>query len=170
MRSFGLLLLLLGSSACGSSSGQDLGAPDLAVFLPDLGVKQDLAPPRDLAASVDLAPSADLYPSADMGGYVVQVANGSLSFNPAMLTIARGSVVTWVWYEALDHNVISGTVSMNVGTPDNKFCSDSDTNCGSAPVFSSPHSYSHTFTTAGTFPYYCDPHAGIMRGTIVVVP
>jgi plastocyanin len=31
--------------------------------------------------------------------------------------------------------------------------------------------YDHTFTTAGTFPYFCAPHASSgMVGTIVVQP
>ena len=28
--------------------------------------------------------------------------------------------------------------------------------------------FSHTFNTAGTFPYYCRVHGAMMQGTIVV--
>jgi plastocyanin len=95
----------------------------------------------------------------------VQVGpGGNLTFNPASLTVKVGDTVTWTWSSG-GHNVVSGAG----GTPDNKFCSPSDTSCASAPLSSSGTTYTHTFTATGTYPYYCSPHfASGMTGTIIV--
>ncbi len=63
------------------------------------------------------------------------------------------------------HNVVSGTNGMS----DGKFCNQMNTNCASAPTESSGNTYSFTFTTAGSYPYFCRPHASLgMTGTITV--
>jgi len=85
-----------------------------------------------------------------------------------MVTIHPGDTVQWVW-QSPGHTVTSGTVKMGMGTADNKFCSPSDMNCATAPTSTTGAMYSHTFTQAGMFPYYCRPHAGAgMIGTVVV--
>jgi plastocyanin len=100
------------------------------------------------------------------GGNTVMVANGGLSFSPSTLTVSVGSTVTWKWATS-NHTVTSG--DGNTGTPDNKFCSPNDTNCATSPTSMTGAIYSHTFTTAGTYPYFCRPHAGAgMTGTIIV--
>jgi len=75
----------------------------------------------------------------------------NFSFSPQTLTITTGDIVKWT--------NISGT--HNVRANDNSFYSGS-----AAPA---PWEFTHTFTTAGDFPYYCEPHASMgMTGTIVV--
>jgi plastocyanin len=92
------------------------------------------------------------------------VGNGGLTFSPANLTIHAGETVHWVWASS-GHNVVSGSN----GTADGRFCSPSDTSCGSAPLSNSGTTYDHTFTTPGTFPYYCSAHFLLgMTGTIFV--
>ena len=89
---------------------------------------------------------------------------GSLVFSPASLTIHVGDTVHWVWASPT-HSVVSGAN----GTADNKFCSPSNTNCDNPPLSAMGATYDHTFTTAGTFPYYCSVHVSLgMTGTIVV--
>jgi plastocyanin len=91
---------------------------------------------------------------------------GNLGFDPATLTITVGDTVHWVWASA-PHNVVSGTA----GAADGKFCSPSDTNCATAPLMEAGTTYDHTFTQAGTFPYFCAAHFNLgMVGTIVVQP
>lgn len=120
-------------------------------------------------AAVDSPSNADSSPAdsgadgAETGAHVVTVGSGGLSFSPSTLTINVGETVRWVWAGS-NHNVVSGTVAA-----DNKFCSPTDTNCATAPTSASGATYSHTFTTAGAYPYFCAPHrlAG-MTGTITV--
>jgi plastocyanin len=89
---------------------------------------------------------------------------GQLVFDPATLTIKVGDTVHWVWATA-GHSVVSGTN----GTTDNQFCSPNNTSCGNPPLSLAGATYDHTFTTAGTFPYYCSVHFSLgMTGTITV--
>ena len=82
----------------------------------------------------------------------VQVRN--FVFDPAVVTITVGDTVTWVRVEGL-HNVLADDGSFTSGPPNSTWIS-----------------YSHTFTQAGSFPYYCQVHGGPggvgMAGTVVV--
>lgn len=86
----------------------------------------------------------------------VQVGpSGSMTFSPTQLTIDAGQRVTWQWGSA-GHSVDSGTDCAT----DNLF------NSG---LLGAGASFSHTFSTPGTYPYFCAPHCGTgMTGTIVV--
>jgi len=89
---------------------------------------------------------------------------GALVFTPADLTIQVGDTVRWVWGSS-GHSVVSGTN----GNADNQFCSPSNTGCDNPPLSSKGTTYEHTFTQAGTFPYYCSVHFTLgMTGTITV--
>ncbi len=83
------------------------------------------------------------------------LTSGGNRFEPANVTIAAGTTVTWTWVGGF-HDVTA--------TGDPAFPSSG------APV-SPPNSFSHTFNTPGTYLYFCSVHgapsAG-MRGTIVV--
>ena len=80
------------------------------------------------------------------------VAFGSFFFNPKSLTINVGDTVIWSG-PAGSHSV--------TGRP------GSDPLCGSAVGIST---CTHTFSTAGTFPYICIPHQGLgMTGIVSVV-
>src|SRR5215472_2186449 len=102
----------------------------------------------------------------DGGGNTIHVGpNGTTTFAPSTLTIHVGASVTWVW-DSNHHTVTSGTVQAGVATPDNKFCSPNDQNCNAGTISDSGATYSHTFTTAGSYPFFCFPHAGAgMTGT-----
>jgi plastocyanin len=96
--------------------------------------------------------------------------NGTFVFDPAMVTIKVGDTVHWTWASA-GHSVVSGQVINNTTMADGKFCSPNDTNCATAPASLAGATYDHTFTVAGTYPYYCAPHSVIgMVGTVVVQP
>jgi plastocyanin len=89
---------------------------------------------------------------------------GALVFTPAKLTIHVEDTVRWVWGSG-GHSVVSGTN----GNADNRFCSPSDTGCDNPPLSNMGATYEHTFTQAGTFPYYCSVHFSLgMTGTITV--
>jgi plastocyanin len=97
--------------------------------------------------------------------HMVLVGEG-FTFSPSNLTIQVGDTVQWTWSSS-GHTVTSGSQC----NADGQFCSPSDSNCASAPLSSQGATYSHTFSTAGTFPYFCIPHCDFgMVGTIVVQP
>ena len=84
----------------------------------------------------------------------------AFSFNPATLTIVPGETVTWTW-AAGGHSTTSDATS--------------GPEVWDSGVQSLGFSFSHVFTTPGTFPYYCKAHSfpggTFMNGVVqVVVP
>ena len=102
-----------------------------------------------------------------MANQVLVGFNGT-NFAPSMLTVEAGTSVQWLWV-ASGHTVTSGTVVGGQGVADNNFCSPNDMNCATNPTGNAGDTYMHTFVEAGTYPYFCRPHAGNgMVGTINV--
>jgi plastocyanin len=84
----------------------------------------------------------------------VTITSNSSSFSPAVITVDPGEAVCWSWSgTALPHNLKADDGSFTSGPP-----SDRGT-------------FQRTFTTPGTYGYFCEVHgsrtAG-MRGTVVV--
>jgi plastocyanin len=82
-------------------------------------------------------------------------SDGGNRFEPANVTIPVGTTVTWTWVSGF-HNVTPA------GAP---------TFTGSGSPISAPHTFSQTFSSPGTYVYFCVVHgspSGGMRGTIVV--
>jgi plastocyanin len=79
----------------------------------------------------------------------VEVKIDNFSFAPGTLTVAVGTTVTWTNRDDIPHTVVStdGVFKSKVRDTDEKF--------------------SFTFSTAGTYPYYCSVHPK-MTGKIVV--
>jgi plastocyanin len=86
----------------------------------------------------------------------VQVGAGGLKFTPQNVTIQVGDIVQWTW-AASGHSSTSGIP----GSPDGMWDSGVQ-NIGFV--------FSHTFTTAGTFNYFCMPHGACcgMIGSVTV--
>lgn len=102
--------------------------------------------------------------SSPMTVTVMVGPDGTTTFSPSDLTIHVGDTVEWMWASSF-HNVVSGTTC----TADGLFCSPSDSNCALAPLLNQGSTYSHTFTAAGTFPFFCSAHCSFgMVGTITV--
>jgi plastocyanin len=92
------------------------------------------------------------------------VVGPGFAFEPAALTIQVGDTVEWSWASS-GHNVVSGSGCV----ADGQFCSPNDSACATATLSGSGTIYSHTFTAAGTFPYFCSAHCALgMVGTITV--
>lgn len=71
-------------------------------------------------------------------------ANANL-FTPRSIIINLGDTVTWQYPQgAMLHNVRSDTGIFTSGPP-----------------AAAPWTFSHTFFTAGTYPYYCETHGGV---------
>ena len=81
------------------------------------------------------------------------VING-MSYTPATLTVAKGSLVKWTNQDANTH-----TVTSNDGTS-----FDSGNMPGNGGTFS------YQANTAGTYAYHCTIHGLRMAGTLVVNP
>jgi len=105
--------------------------------------------------------------SADTANVTIQ---GPMSFvdsssHSSTTTINAGDTVTWTWTDS-QHSTTSGTCSGGGGY-------GGDINCNPDGVWDSGIAnsgthFSHTFSTAGTFPYYCQIHGADMTGNIVV--
>jgi plastocyanin len=78
----------------------------------------------------------------------------NFSFNPAVDTVTAGTAVTWINRDNVDHEIRNGTPAQ----PESLFHSS---------ILAPNDSFSFTFDSAGTFPYYCVIHSG-MTGTVVV--
>ena len=82
---------------------------------------------------------------------------GQRVFSPANATIHPGDTVHWVWGSSF-HSTTSGSPP---GTPDGKWDS---------AIQNQPFSFDQTFTTTGTFHYFCRVHfAEGMVGAVTVV-
>jgi|SRR5579883_2696842 len=162
------LRILIGSLALAFA-----GCGDNTVSPVDQSVTADLSatsPPQDSAVTDGaLAPTPDLPALVDRGTGPMNVPitvapNGAFMFSPATVMIHAGDSVTWTWASS-GHSVTSGTAC----APDNKFCSPNDTNCAAGATSNAGATYTHTFTTAGVFPYFCTPHCGAgMVGSVTV--
>lgn len=130
----------------------------VALSQPAVAPKAQLALPSGKAANAAFlaglaaaAPAASLQqaPAATSAG-ATSVAIKNYAFAPASLTVAVGTKVTWTNEDTAPHTV---TVS-------------------SGPVkFSSPNlqkgdSFTYTFTTAGTYSYYCAVHPDMVAKVI----
>jgi len=72
-------------------------------------------------------------------------------YQPASLTIAAATTVAWRVMGMQTHDAVACDRSF------------------SAPLLGPGQSFSYTFTTSGTHPYYCNPHEGDgMRGVVIV--
>jgi plastocyanin len=87
----------------------------------------------------------------------IQLRNdgGNNRFDPANLTVPLGTTVTWSWVGGFHDVTPTGNPLFTAS---------------GAPV-PSPNAYSHTFSSPGTYVYFCSVHGSAnsgMRGTIVV--
>ena len=95
-------------------------------------------------------PPANQPPAGQTGTTITIPAGdgyGNSSFTPGSVTVAPGTMVTWLNRDGVVHVTESGTVwSANI---------------------EAGGSFSHTFATRGTFNYRCTIHAG-MNGSVTV--
>ncbi len=81
----------------------------------------------------------------------VSNAANALAFFPSAVTINVGDQVTWTWAGTVHHT------STDPGIWD------------SGPLTGSPNTFSFTFNTAGTYPYFCSFHVNFgMTGSVTV--
>jgi plastocyanin len=127
------------------------------------------------SASPAPTPSASPSPTPAPAAQTVTVMvgpGGTFTFAPQTVNIHVGDTVHWVWVSSsIPHTVTSGTAP----TADGKFCSlpagqtPSAAACGTAAYAkTAPNTHDETFSTAGSFPYFCEVHGVAMTGMVVV--
>jgi plastocyanin len=98
------------------------------------------------------------------GGTNVSIVPGSSSltdtaYQPNPVQVSVGDTITWTNDDTQPHTVTSG----QNGQPDGRFDSSPNFN----PLMAPGDTFSHTFTEAGEYPYYCALHPN-MVGTVSV--
>ena len=96
----------------------------------------------------------------------------SLRFEPAELTVDVGETVVWETTGSVAHSVTAYADELPEGAA---FFASGGFDSTEAARASYPEgsvgqgeTFSHTFETAGEFPYFCVPHESSMVGTITV--
>jgi len=96
-------------------------------------------------------------PAPQGGQGMVNIQN--FAFNPGTITVRVGQQVVWMNNDSAPHTTTSGSCSGGTCTPAPGW--DSGT-------LNPGQSFAFTFTTAGTFTYFCRIHGASMQGTVVV--
>jgi plastocyanin len=105
--------------------------------------------------------SSGANPTPMAGSVTVMMQN--IMFNPATVTIHVGQRVIWHNMDSVQHSATQGTCSGNTCTPTMGGFDTGLLNPGQA-------SGAITFSSAGTFHYYCRIHGAMMQGDVVVMP
>lgn len=88
--------------------------------------------------------------------------SGGLVFEPANITISKGETVTFLNNRGFPHNVVFDEDNIPAGA-------DADAMSHEDYLNGPGDEVSNTFTVAGTYGYYCEPHQGAgMVGQIIV--
>jgi plastocyanin len=88
-------------------------------------------------------------PGTTGAGNGVRVIMKNTAFDPEEVTVTVGDTVTWVNEDPLEHDVVANN---------GEFKSE---------LFDQGGTFNFTFTTPGTYPYFCSIHPG-MTGTVIV--
>lgn len=96
-----------------------------------------------LASAATAAPAAPAPATA-------KVVIGNFTFGPAVLVVKPGTTVTWVNGDDIPHTVVAD-----------------DKKTFRSKVLDSDDAFSFTFTTPGSYPYFCSIHPH-MTGKVVV--
>ena len=116
-------------------------------------------------ATALVATGASLFlASSAMAGSLVKMGgdDGSLVFSPSSLSVAAGETVTFKNNAGFPYNVVFDEDAVPGGISADSLSHEE--------YFNSPgETYDITFSKAGTYEYYCEPHQGAgMAGKIVV--
>jgi plastocyanin len=111
---------------------------------------------------VVLIPGLFLAAKASATTYTVEVGQAAMRYTPSSISIAPGDTVEWNWHGTLPpyytyHSVTAGTPANPTPTVFN------------SGVARAPFTFSHTFTTPGNYPYFCQIHTTMMTGSVTVV-
>jgi nitrite reductase (NO-forming) len=98
---------------------------------------------------------------------IVTILNSA--YLPAQLTITVGTTVTWINKDSIGHTVTEGDPNSPTQPALRTFDSSGQAGSGQVSLLQPGQSWSYTFTTPGTYNYYCIVHP-YMTGQITVLP
>jgi amicyanin len=104
---------------------------------------------RSLANIVFAGVAVLFLAASPAGAETVSVKIGNFTFGPKELKVKSGTTVTWTNEDDIPHTVTSSTMAFK------------------SKALDSDDKFSFTFTTPGTYQYFCSLHPH-MTGTIVV--
>ena len=79
-----------------------------------------------------------------------------MAFNPAIITVTAGTTITWTNMDSYAHTVTSDSTGLfNSGS------------ISMGDAYSGGGSWSHLFSTTGTYTYHCSIHP-TMKGKVIV--
>lgn len=112
---------------------------------------------QQVDATINSSSSGTATFSAVAGAETVTVLSTN-AFSPATVNLpATGGCVTWIWAEnAIGHNVKPSPTNPNPATPSSVG--------GNSALYNYPFQFTASFTTPGTYRYYCFNH-GAVDGT-----
>ncbi len=100
-----------------------------------------------LAVQMAAAQSRPPAQAADAAANTIAIDN--FTFQASTVTIAAGTRVTWVNHDDVPHKVVSTEKAF------------------ASPVLDTDGRFSYTFTTPGTYEYFCSLHP-VMKGKVIV--
>jgi plastocyanin len=106
--------------------------------------------------------SGEAASTKDTDGVTVDTA--LLAFSPKAVRVSKGQTVTWVGGDNIGHVLVQGSYQVGGNGLRTK---ETDDHTFSLKLNRKGQRVSHTYTTAGTFNYFCTIHRG-MNGTVVV--
>ena len=106
-----------------------------------------LSTPVPPAALATLPPPKPAHPVDTTGGPAVSIENFNIV--PATITVAPGTTVVWTNHDDVEHTVTAS---------DNSF---------SSPAIQTDGQFSYTFSTPGTYAYFCAIHPFMTAKVIV---
>lgn len=106
----------------------------------------------------EAAPSA----GAPAGGTVVMMP--LTQFSPTSVTVKAGETLTWENSNDIGHTIVQGTYAVD---GNGQRTSETDDGTYRLDVAKKGDRVSHTFSTAGTFQFFCTIHKA-MNGTVTV--
>ena len=108
-----------------------------------------------ITTTQEAAPQAPAAATGTEGTGVQQAANAveikGFAFNPATITVSKGTTITWTQQDSAPHTVT---------TTDAPVAFDSGS-------LSKGGTFSYTFDTSGTYEYYCSIHPSMKAKVIV---
>ncbi len=90
------------------------------------------------------SPGPDDNPGGSKGPGLNEVFIVDMAYNPSTITVTANTTITWTNKDMVAHTVTSDTDLFDSGS------------MGTGSTFS------YTFTTAGTYNYYCTPHPSMV--------
>ena len=117
----------------------------------------EVVTPTTAAAAVDPSKPVETNEVTIIKG-AFDPANADRSYTPPTIKVAVGDKVTWSNEDTIFHTVTSGPSDGSKAEPDGKFDSGN---------IEAGDTFSYTFTEAGEFTYFCEPHPWMIGKVIV---